>query len=73
MRLGHEEELLLCLDGARILLDRDLLDGQLATIHRDYLSTISKQVGLRLFVRSGMLIRTRKAIVLKSSYFGVFF
>ena len=73
MRPGHEVELLLCLDGARILLDRGLLDGRLVTIHRGYLSTISKQVGLRLFARSGMSIRTRKATVLKSSYFGLFF
>ena len=73
MHLGREVKLLLCLGDARILLGRGLLDDRLVTILQGYLSTISKQYGLRLFAISGMLTRTRKVIVLKSSYFGVFF
>ena len=72
MHLSHEVKLLLCLDGARILLDKDLWDGLMGALCHSYLSITSKQVGLKLSAESNMLIRTGKVINLRKSYFYVF-
>ena len=72
MHPSHAKVLLLYLNGARILLDKDLWDGLMRALCHSYLSITSKQVGLKLSAESNMLIRTGKVINLRKSYFYVF-
>ena len=72
MHPSHAKVLLLYLNGASILLDKDLWDDLMGALCHSYLSITSKQVGLKLSVESVMLIRTGKVINLRKSYFYVF-